>query len=141
MTGIHYSAEIPSAESFAALFEPLGWFPTRTIEQFRVSLAGSWYCVSAYDDDALVGFGRVISDGVIHALLTEIAVTATHRHRRIGRTIVAQLVERCREAGILQIQLFAADDKIHFYQQLGFEPRPAERPGMQYAAETRHEKG
>ena len=134
MTTIHYSFELPTAEQFAALFAPLGWFPDRSIEQFRRSLAGSWCCVCAYDGDQLVGVGRAISDGVIHALLTEVAVAATHRRRGIGRTIVARLVEHCLEAGIRPIQLFAAAAKVPFYQRLGFEVREADRPGMQYAS-------
>jgi GNAT superfamily N-acetyltransferase len=129
---IQYREELPTAEQFARLFDPLGWFPNRGTEEFRRSLAGSWCCVCGYDSEQLVGFGRVISDGVIHAFLTEVAVADTHRHRNIGRTIVSRLVERCLEAGIRQIQLFSADGKVPFYQALGFEPRPSERPGMQY---------
>jgi GNAT superfamily N-acetyltransferase len=132
MTEIHYSTDPPAAEQFAALFAPLGWFPGMDVGQFHRSLAHSWYCVSAYDGEQLVGFGRAISDGVIHALLTEVAVAATHRHRGIGRAIMARLIERCHKADIRQVQLFAADGKTPFYQQLGFEPRPAERPGMEY---------
>jgi GNAT superfamily N-acetyltransferase len=133
---ICYSTDLPTAEQFAVLFGPLGWFPSRSLEEFRRSLAGSWYCICAYDDDHLVGFGRVISDGVIHALLTEVAVAATHRHRGIGRTIMTRLVQRCTNAGIRQIQLFSAEGKIPFYQNVGFEPRPAGRPGMQYSPKT-----
>lgn len=134
MNEIRYITDVPSAEKFAALFEPLGWFPDRSLEEFRRSLSGSWHCVCAYDGDRLVGFGRAISDGVIHALLTEVAVVATHRHRGIGRTIMARLVERCLAAGIRQIQLFSAEGKVPFYEQLGFGVREAKRPGMQYAA-------
>lgn len=129
---IDYSTELPTPERFAELFGPVGWFPGRCIEDFRRSLAGTWCCVCAYDGEQLVGFGRVISDGVIHALLTEVAVAATHRRRGIGRRIVSRLVDRCVAANIQQIQLFSADGKISFYRELGFEPRPTERPGMQY---------
>jgi hypothetical protein len=34
-------------------------------------------------------------------------------------------------AGIFQLQLFAAEGKVVFYENLGFAARPDERPGMQ----------
>ena len=121
---IQYRTDLPTAQQFAELFAPLGWFSPLSVEELGRSLAVSWCCVCAHDGPRLVGFGRAISDGVIHALLTEVAVASNYQRRGIGRTILTRLVQRCQEAGISQIQLFAAEGKIPFYRHLGFEPRP-----------------
>jgi N-acetylglutamate synthase-like GNAT family acetyltransferase len=53
------------------------------------------------------------------------------RGRGIGTQIVERLVARCREADVLQVQLFSARGKREFYERLGFAARPDDGPGME----------
>jgi GNAT superfamily N-acetyltransferase len=80
----------------------------------------------------LRGSGRVIADGVLHALIVDMIVLPSHQNRGIGRAILSRLVERCRAAGIRDIQLFCARGKSGFYERCGFIARPADAPGMEY---------
>lgn len=91
--------------------------PPAELEQ---AVRGSWLVVSAYSEGKLVGTGRVVSDGVFHALIG----------RGIGRAIMRRLIDRCRAAGIRDVQLFSAKGKAEFYRGLGFMERPAGAPGM-----------
>ena len=42
-----------------------------------------------------------------------------------------RLITRCREADVLQFQLFSARGKRGFYERLGFVARPDDGPGME----------
>lgn len=135
MAGIEYRSGIPKAEPFVALFETTGWDPEGrlTVEAARDALEHTWYAVSAYDDGRLVGTGRVIGDGCIHALLADVIVDPRYQGLGVGSAIVERLVAECRHARIFYTQLFAARGLRPFYERLGFVARPDDAPGMQLA--------
>ena len=124
----------PDRDDFFALFESTGWNEAYRLDADALAGAidASWYRVSAYDGDRLVGFGRVISDGRVHALIVDLIVDAGWRRRHLGSLILERLVDRCLEHGIRDVQLFCARDMAPFYEKNGFERRPEDMPGMQY---------
>lgn len=128
----------PASDQFFALFQTTGWFPGHSfsVEQFQEALSQSWYMVSAYDGDRLVGFGRVISDGVLHALITEMIVQPEYQGQGIGRQILEDLIAKCTAHDIIDIQLFCAKGKTGFYEKYGFVKRPDHAPGMQFVREN-----
>jgi hypothetical protein len=67
---IVYREKPPAAAAYLQLFETTGWNQTyRTgADELNEAISSSWYVLSAYDHNDLVGFGRVISDGVLYAL-------------------------------------------------------------------------
>lgn len=130
---IRYSSHPPDATDFSLLYETTGWAPSgRPTEIYATALEGSWACCSAYCDDQLVGFGRIISDGMLHAFLTEMIVRPDFKRQGIGGGIVTRLLQRCADAGINDVQLFCAEGARPFYERYGFESRPEAAPGMQY---------
>ncbi len=130
---IKYQQTLPGSQEFFNLFETTGWNHAEPIEQDQIytAISRSWYTVSAYYEDRLVGFGRVISDGVYHALIVEMIVHPDFQHQGIGSKILTILIQECQKAGIRQIQLFCARGKSGFYQEHGFKERPADSPGME----------
>jgi len=130
---IEYSTELPSIDDYWNLFGTTGWNGEYNFEKsdLEKAIKNSWYSVSAYQQNVLVGFGRVIADGVNHALIVDVIIHPVHQNRGIGRQILRRLVEKCEEHHIRDIQLFAAKGKTGFYEKFGFEPRPADAPGMQ----------
>jgi GNAT superfamily N-acetyltransferase len=143
MPNITYQHTLPDAVQFAALFETTGWNDEYHLSaaDLHQALQHSWYAVSAYDGGQLVGFGRVISDGVLHALIVEMIVAPEYQARGIGRAILIDLVTRCREAGICDIQLFCAKGKVGFYAKQGFVARPDDAPGMQFKSQADNHDG
>ncbi len=93
--------------------------------------------VSAFDDDRLVGFGRVVTDHVMHAMIFDMIILPEYQGRGIGTMILNRLVERCLALGIRDIQLFCARGKIGFYEKNGFEARADDAPGMQLRKDIR----
>lgn len=103
---------------------------------FERALAGSWFFVSAYSESELVGFTRIISDGYLHAFVTEMIVHPKFQKLGIGSRLLASAIEACKTAGISDIQLFSAKNKSKFYEAKGFKARPLDAPGMQYLPGT-----
>ena len=86
---------------------------------------------SARQRDTLIGMGRVISDGVLHAFVTEMIVHESMRGLGVGAELLRRIVERTVGRGITDTQLFAAAGRQRFYERNGFVARPGNAPGMQ----------
>ncbi len=134
MTKISYKTDLPGQDQFFRLFLTTGWNKKYQLEkdQLHEAIKHSWYCHSAYIDEKLVGFGRIICDGVVHALILDLIVDPDYRKRGIGRQILKSLIEKCQDFGIRDIQLFCAKGYAGFYEKHGFHNRPEDAPGMEY---------
>lgn len=128
-----YSEELPSPELFFELFETTGWNTKYELskEELFLALKKSWYTISVYDDKKLVGFGRIICDGIVHALILDVIILPERQGEGIGKEVMKKLVAKCKKHKIRDIQLFSAKDKAGFYEKLGFECRKEDSPGMQ----------
>jgi len=131
---ISYSEVIPSVDDYKLLIESTGWqgILSKGEQKLNESISNSWYSISAIDQGKVVGFGRILSDGVLHALICDLIVLPLYQGKGIGSFILKELLRKCNEKDILMIQLFAAKDKIAFYKNYGFEERPTDAPGMRW---------
>ncbi len=131
---IAYTTKLPTADVFRSILDSTGWYPQGPppSDLLAQSLGGTWYAVSAYDGDRLVGFGRIISDGAIHALIADLIVRPAYQRRGIGSALLEQLLTRCRAGGIHSVQLFCANGKAAFYERHGFVRRTDSAPGMDW---------
>ena len=131
---IEFCSEIPDSDQFWKLFQTTGWNEKYQLspDDLMQALRASWYLLGAYDGEQLVGFGRLVSDGVLHAMIYELIVLPEYQGQGIGGKILEKLVEKCQEADVRDIQLFCACGKRAFYEKRGFVARPEDAPGMQY---------
>jgi GNAT superfamily N-acetyltransferase len=129
---IRYESLIPDKDEFFLLYETTGWNSngTYTKEQLSKAIKNSWYCISAYHNDRLVAFGRIISDGVYQTFIGDMIVHPEYQKRGIGSEILNLLTDKCKESGIKWVQLSCARGKIDFYKKFGFKERPVDGPGM-----------
>jgi len=132
--GIELRSEIPDGDQFWELFQTTGWNENYQLspEELVQALRSSWYMLGAYDDGRLVGFGRLVSDGILHAMIYELIVLPDYQGQGIGGKMLEKLVKKCQQAGVRDIQLFCARGKREFYEKRGFIARPDNAPGMQY---------
>ena len=136
---IEFQPQPPSQEQFHALFETTGWNLDYQAapEELAQAVANSQFVVAAYAGEQLVGFGRVVTDGVLHAMIYDMIVAPAFQGQGIGTQILRMLIHWCNETHIRDIQLFCARGKRTFYENNGFAVRPDDAPGMQY---TRHRR-
>ncbi len=131
---IEIKMESPSAQQSWELFQSTGWNDKYqlSVEELHRALQSSWYMVSVYDAGQLVAFGRIVSDGILHAMIYEMIVLPAYQGQGIGRQVLQRLLERCEQARIRDIQLFCARGKRGFYEKFGFAARPDDAPGMYF---------
>jgi GNAT superfamily N-acetyltransferase len=139
---IALSEQLPDKEEYFSLFNTTGWNNDYKASPDDLERANqnSWLVVSAYDENNLVGFGRAVTDYVLHAMIFDMIVLPDYQGRGIGTMILSRLVNRCLERGIRDIQLFCAKGKRAFYEKNGFEVRADDAPGMQLKKQERHDE-
>lgn len=130
---ITYSELLPDISDYWDLFLTTGWNDEYkfTKQDLANALRNSWRSISLYNSGKLIGFGRVIADGVHHALIVDLIIHPDYQGKGMGSKLLERLVSKCKECKIRDIQLFSAKDKYLFYEKFGFEKRPINAPGMQ----------
>lgn len=138
MTEITYTTDKPDPGQYLALFNTTGWNDKykATVDQLASALNKSWYTVSACDGGELVGFGRLVSDGVLYAMIYDMIVLPTYQQQGIATQILLRLLDQCERHDIRDIQLFSARGKQPFYEKRGFACRPEDASGMVYCQDS-----
>lgn len=107
------------------------WF---TIEDKVVekSLENDLFSVCVFDNETLVGMGRIVGDGAIYFYIQDIIVIPGYQGRGIGRLIMNEIETYLDENAYNNsfIGLMAADDVQKFYHKFGYAERAETRPGM-----------
>ncbi|MEE9206998.1 MAG: GNAT family N-acetyltransferase [Gemmatimonadota bacterium] len=129
---LRYVAEKPDAELYLSLFESTGWNEMYGLSagKLKRAVGKSWRVMSVFDKEELVGCGRLLSDGVLYAVMFDVIVLPARQREGIGSEIVRHLLWECVEAGIRDVLLFSARGTADFYRRFGFESRPGYAPGM-----------
>ncbi|MNW53724.1 acetyltransferase [compost metagenome] len=125
----------PSVDEYMTLIASTGWDGILEKGKARLEkcLKENWFSVSVYNEaDEIIGYGRILSDGELQALICDVIIKPEFQRKGIGSLIVTRLIEECKKHDILLIQLFSAWGKEDFYIKHGFEKRADEAPGMRY---------
>jgi GNAT superfamily N-acetyltransferase len=122
----------PTKEAFIRLHQTTGWNAKGlyTYDQLYTAICNSWYSVSIYHNNKLIGFGRMISDGIYQTLICDVMVHPEYQKQGIGKKLMEALLRKCEKEGIKWVQLFCAKGKQEFYKKLGFKSRELDAPGM-----------
>ncbi len=130
---IEYTLDLPEEDSLFELFLTTGWNSNYKLSASEMYLAAknSWYHISAYEGNKLVGFGRIICDGIVHALILDLIVDPQYQKQGIGQVLLDKIVKKCKVHNIRDIQLFSAKGYTGFYKKRGFRKRPDNAPGME----------
>jgi len=112
-----------NVEEIADLYRAGGWWK----EEYNPAelprlIRGSFIFAVAVDGKSgrAVGMGRVLSDGVSDGYIQDLVVLPQFRKLGIGAQLVAALVEKCRESGVVWIALIAEPGTEQFYTPFGF---------------------
>lgn len=99
------------------LCEAEAWpsFPADPARAMRALTAPGVTTVVARDDDCVIGFAQLLSDGEIQAYLAAVAVATHRRGEGIGTALIESAVAL---AGGHRVDLLADDGAIGFYDQL-----------------------
>lgn len=131
---IKYINGIPKIEDYWPLFLSTGWNDIFKMNEQAIekAISNSSFSVSAYSSGRLVGFARAVSDKVMYATIYDVVVLPKYKNKGIGTKLVANITKQCKDAGVYSVHLFAADGTESFYNQMGYQARPCNMPGMRY---------
>lgn len=101
------------------LYAHAPWARARTLEGIETMLAGTDYHFSAWDGDRLIGFARVLTDGIYRATLWDVVVHPDHQKRGIGEELIQAIL---RHPVLAKVEKFWLNtrDKFAFYEKFGF---------------------
>ena len=120
-------------DEFLGVIQAVG-FKKYTREQVKKALENTMYIVKAEVDGTLAGMGRVVGDGSIVCMLSDICVKPEFQGKGIGLKIVKYLKEKIEEnvsAGEkMQIELTPTAGNEYFYMKAGFKYKPEKITGM-----------
>ena len=117
---------IDNVEEYNYLFDIVGWgsYPK---EISKKALSNNIYSVSIYDNDNIIGYGRLIGDGIIFLYIHDIMVKPEYQGKGIGNTIMQKLLSKVeelrKENPDLLLYLGASKGKEDFYRKCGFITR------------------
>jgi len=109
------------AQELCELYQHEWWTKGRTLAEVKRLLAGNGLFFGAVDPEGrLIGFARVLSDGVYKALVFDVIVAARHRGAGLGRQIMERIAADPRVAGVKHLELYCLPERSAFYNRLGF---------------------
>jgi GNAT superfamily N-acetyltransferase len=109
------------AEKIDDLQASIGW-QKRGNKKWKESLAKSFFVYSVWDNDKLIGMGRILEDGTM-CMFYDIMVHKDYQGKGIGKMIVKNLVNQIKNKDYHSINLFMDNELLElFYGKFGFEP-------------------
>ena len=117
---------VNSVEEFNYLYDAVGWgsYDEKVSEK---ALANTMCSVSVYDDDKIIGYGRIIGDGICFLYIHDVMVIPKYQNKKIGSQIMNKLLEKVKQIKLEnpydRVYLGASKGKEEFYKKFGFITR------------------
>ena len=129
---ITYKEQTPTPEEFNNLTEAVDW-GTRENKIIEEALKHTLYSLCVYDENKLIGYGRIIGDKTIFLYIQDIMVIPEYQGKKIGTGIMNKLIEKINEYKKVnpEIRTYLGESKgkESFYEKFGFISRPNEELG------------
>ncbi len=115
-----------SVDDFNYLTDKVGW-GTRDTEIVEEALNNTLFSVSIYDDNKIIGYGRIIGDKTIFLYIQDIMVIPEYQGQKVGTKIMNSLLTKVDEYKKvnpnIRTYLGASKGKEKFYEKFGFNTR------------------
>lgn len=117
---------IQNVEEFNLLYDAVGWGAYEK-EITKQALENTYYSVSVYDNDKIIGYGRLIGDTICFMYIHDVMVLPEYQSQKIGTMIMNKLLEEIAKIKEkhpdLLVYLGASKNKEGFYEKFGFITR------------------
>ncbi len=129
---INYIEKTPTPDDFNMLTESVGW-GKRENNIVKEALRNTLYSLCVYDENRLIGYGRIIGDKTIFLYIQDIMVIPKYQGKQIGTCIMYKLLEQVdrykKVNPDIRTYLGASKGKEGFYEKFGFISRPNDKLG------------
>lgn len=129
---IKYIPKTPTAEEYNMLTESVGW-GKREEKIVLEALKNTLFSLCVYNDEELVGYGRIIGDKTIFLYIQDVMVIPKYQGKNIGTNIMKELLKQIsiykKINPNIRTYLGASKGKEAFYSKFGFVVRPNDELG------------
>ena len=113
---------VKNIEEFNYLYDSVGW-GSYDKEVTKQALDNTYYSVSIYDNDKIIGYGRLIGDTICFMYIHDVMVLPDYQSKKIGTLIMNKLLEEInrikeKHPDVL-VYLGASKNKEGFYEKFG----------------------
>lgn len=123
---IRIKENINNVDEFNLLYDLVGW-GAYDKEISKKALNNTYYSISIYDDNKIIGYGRLIGDSICFMYIHDVMVVPEYQNKKIGTRIMNKLIEKIetikRENPDMRVYLGASKGKEDFYKKFGFIER------------------
>lgn len=123
---IEYKEKVPTSIEYNYLTNAVGW-GTRENDIVEIALSNSIYSICAYENDKIIGYGRIIGDKAIFLYIQDIMVIPKYQNKEVGTNIMKNILEKINELkkinSNIRVYLGASKGKEDFYKRFGFITR------------------
>ena len=123
---INIKENVKNIEEFNLLYDAVGWGAYDNYITKR-ALDNTYYSVSVYDDDKIIGYGRLIGDTICFMYIHDVMVIPEYQNRKIGTMIMNKLLGKIQELEKenpdMRVYLGASKGREGFYKHFGFVER------------------
>lgn len=117
---------INDVSEFNLLYDLVGWGHYSNNISKR-ALENTYYSVSIYDDERIIGYGRIIGDGICFMYIHDVMVDPKYQNQKVGTMIMNKLLNQInkvkKENPDMRTYLGASKGKEGFYERFGFIKR------------------
>ena len=117
---------VKNIEEFNLLYNAVGW-GAYDYDITKQALDNTYYSVSVYDEDKIIGYGRLIGDTICFMYIQDVMVLPEYQNKKIGTLIMNKLVDKINDLKKsnpdILVYLGASKGKEGFYKHFGFIER------------------
>ena len=117
---------INNIDEYNYLFDAVGWGHYEK-EVSKKALENTMYSISVYDDEKIIGFGRLIGDSICYIYIHDVMVLPEYQNKTIGTKIMEKLLQKIKQIQLenpyVRVYLGASKGKEKFYKKFGFLTR------------------
>lgn len=89
--------------------------------KYQIALENSFAHYSILEEQELIAFARIISDGAIYALIVDVMVHPAFQSRGLGKKMLKFVIEDLKLENIQSVNVIFDAKLEKFYESLGFE--------------------
>lgn len=122
-------------QDYMSIRAKVGW-KVLLENQAESALAHSICVFGAYDNDQLIGMGRIVGDGAVICYIQDLIVIPEYQKKGVGSVVLQHLIDYVKQLqepnSQMMLCLMCAKGREEFYEKHGFIARPTKDlgPGM-----------
>ena len=122
-------------ERLYQLYQNEWWCKGRSLKDTFLCIKGSSIIFGIIDDDALIGFARVLTDYIFKAFIFDVIVDPAYRKRGVGKIIINAIKTHEDLQRVRHFELYCRTNMIPYYRSFGFVDNLSDISLMRYVPE------